>query len=84
MLKIQDQIIQILSYGVLMTMEGTVHQINAFWVNKLHTLEESKTLNVSMVKILKGKQWECHVYVQKEIMNVMLTILRIKEVNASL
>lgn len=56
MLKIQDQIIQILSYGVLMTMEGTVHKINAFWVNKLHILEESKTLNVSMVKILKGKQ----------------------------
>ena len=39
-----------------MMMEGTDHQINAFWVNKLHTLEESKTLNVSMVKILKGKQ----------------------------
>jgi hypothetical protein len=37
-----------------------------------------------MVKILKGKQWEFHVYAQKEIMNVMLTILKIKEVNASL
>jgi hypothetical protein len=84
MLKILDQTIQISSYGVLTTMEDTIHQINAFWVNKLLTLEENKIQSVSTVKILKDKQWECHVCVQKLIMNVMLTMSKIKEVNVSL
>jgi hypothetical protein len=84
MLKILDQTIQILSYGVLTMMEDTIHQINAFWVNKLLTLEENKIQSVSTVKILKDKQWECHVCVRKLIMNVMLTMSKIKEVNVSL
>jgi len=56
MLKILDQTIQISSYGVLTTMEDIIHQINAFWVNKLLTLEENKIQSVSTVKILKDKQ----------------------------
>ena len=56
MLKILDQTIQILSYGVLTMMEDTIHQINAFWVNKLLTLEENKIQSVLTVKILKDKQ----------------------------
>jgi hypothetical protein len=56
MLKIQDLIILILNFGVLMMMVDMVLQINASWDNKLLTLEENKIQNVLMEKILKDKQ----------------------------
>jgi len=48
-------IAQILSFGVLMTMEGMDLITNASLDNKLLTFEESKIPNVSTVKISRDK-----------------------------
>jgi len=54
-LKNQALIVQILSSGVLMMMEGMGQTTNASSDNKLLTFEESKIPNVSMEKISKDK-----------------------------
>ena len=54
---------QILNFGLL-TMGDMEAKINAFWDNKLPIQEESRPLNVSMVKIMKKLPKESHVPAQ--------------------
>ena len=76
----QENLIQTMKSGHHMMVDMEI--INASWVNKYHTLDESKTANVSMEKNLKERFSDNTAHAQIWTMNAMLGFTEVKMDNA--